>query len=241
MVAAVAVPAALAEALRDAHGNFAATVSLDLADTTDGWVRTTRTPQQFRGTELAPDALLLFHTVTVAPAGAAVALRVGLESDGREAGRIVAGQIDVRTFPPDSLTASDIVISPRDGAGSFTRGDVHLSLAPQRVYRPGESFTLYYELYGLQAGSSYDTELEIEPLAGGVFDRLRSVFGRQHALRFSFREQAGAPDPVFGVQQTRVVDGSALTPGAHRIRITVMDRATGRRVVVERVLEIATG
>jgi hypothetical protein len=190
--------------------------------------------------ELAPDAWVLLWTTVPTRATRDVQYRIALTNPERTAGRIVGGRTDVREYSAATLALSDVVLSPLEGAPSFARGDVRLSLAPGREFRADESFTLYYEVYGLAADAGYRTELRIEPLSDGLADQLRSLLpGSRDAIVLTFAEVAGEPHAVFGVQQTRTVNIAGLKPGPYRLRVTVTDGLTQTIAARERTLIVA--
>jgi hypothetical protein len=237
VIAAASVSALSAMALRNRRGEVAARMTIHLTDTVAGSVQRADTVQRFRTGPLAPDARVLLHGTLTASPGHALALRVAVESEDRLAGRIVRGEIDVPQFDSDSLAMSDLVLAPLDGRPSFERGAVRLSLAPRRTFDTGESFTMYYEVYGLEEGEQYVTSIVVEPVGEGFRDRVASLLGRGKAeVRLQFREQAPQPDAIYGVQQTRTVDTSALMPGTWRLRVEITS-GDGRASTRERILE----
>jgi hypothetical protein len=242
VVAAVGVPAASAAALRNAAGDLEPVVTVSLVDTAVGWIRTQTSHADARAAAIAPGSMLLLRAATDAPAGREVALRITVENATATAGVVAAGTITVDSFDPDALTLSDVVVSPPDAAGTFRRGDVLLALAPARSYRAGEVPTLYYEVYGAAGGESLDTEITITPVRESLLDRMRAALGRDDgAVSLGFRERAGPPDPVFGLQQVRTVALNALLPGLYDLRVTVTAPATGRTATRHKLLEVTGG
>jgi hypothetical protein len=239
VIAAVGVRGASANALVNADGELEPVVTLTLTDTIKDWIRRGASHERYESKQRSPETWLLFGASTAAPAGRAVALRIAIENVNASAGSIAYGTMDVSAFHPDSLTMSDVVISPSDAFGSLQRGDVRVALAPGRAYRQDETPTLYYEVYGAAAGTALTTEVRITPVRESVTDRVRAALGRADgAVSFRFEETVGAPHPEFGTQQTRTVGFSSLAPGEYRVVVTVTDRKSGRTTTREKWLQI---
>ncbi|MGH7658349.1 MAG: hypothetical protein ACREL6_08940, partial [Gemmatimonadales bacterium] len=87
---------------------------------------------------------------------------------------------------------------------------------PTAVFKHDTDLELYYELYGLDPGTSYRTELVAEKQDGGG---LFGLFGKPKPIRLRFTERATGP--VTRVQRT--IDLSSLDPGEYVLEI----RTTG--------------
>jgi len=221
------------------NGVLTAQLNLALIDTAHASVMRTDTVRSFRVGALPPQGWVLLGTELSTNAGSAHLYRIGVMDATGTAGRVLGGEIEVRSFAGDSLRLSDVLVTPQDGTASFARGDVRLSLAPGREYRSGEQFTLYYEVYGLDAGSQYRTQIEIRPQPDGIADHIRSLFpGAPETVRLAFDETVATSHEIYGVQQTRSVGLDGLVPGTYELRITVTD-AAGRAALQTRTLYVA--
>ena len=237
LVASVGLPVASAAELT-AGGRLTARVELALVDTADAQVERSGRVLAFDAASMPRRGWVLLHGELETAARGAREYRIGVTDTARLAGRVVGGSVVVHNYAPDSLALSDIVIAPEDGTPSFARGDVRLSLAPNREFHRGESFTLYYEVYGLADSTAYHTEIVVVPRAEGVAQRVRTLLpGAPGTLRLSFDEQLSRPHPIYGVQQVRTVALGALRPGAYSVQIMVTDPA-GRTATRERMLRV---
>jgi hypothetical protein len=144
-------------------------------------------------------------------------------------GMIYGGTIDIRDYSGDTLMVSDIVLAEQREEGSFVRNGQPLSLAPTQVFRAG-MFRSYYEIYNLTPGSSYRTEITIEPYRGGVRSAVKGIFGRDTGVKLHFDDvvPAGASSTL---AQLRDVN-SALDPGDYIFRLIVTSGTD--RIVRER-------
>jgi hypothetical protein len=167
------------------------------------------------------------------------AVRVSVSDTARQAGSVGRADVIVRSFARDSLSVSDLVIAPREGAATWWRGDVQLALAPRRDYVRSERFELYYEVYGLADDASYRTEMILAPDVSSVWERVRALVGAMpDVVRLSFNERAGGVHEQFGLQQLRTIDATALSAGRYRLLVTVTDLAGGRSSSAERFVVI---
>jgi hypothetical protein len=238
VVAAVGVQRESIPALTDSTGSIDATVTMTLVDTTRSAITRSQTPAHTRAMDIGDASYILMQTSTPAPAGNDVALRIRVEGANGNAGAIAYGTIDVERFPDDSLTISDIVLSPEDGEGTFRRGDVRLTFAPGRAFKPGESPSVYYEVYGATPNASLITQISVEPIRGGVEAIVDRVTGANHTLTLEFEEATTTPLPHYGFQLKRAISLQTLEPGSYRMTITVTDPKTGRRASRTRPLVV---
>jgi hypothetical protein len=237
LVASAGIPsAATHELLHD--DVLTARIELALVDTARAEVLRADTLRRFRTQALPARGWVLLNTELELAPRASQLYRLVVMNEDRTAGRMVGGELTLRNYEGSDLMLSDVVLTPGDGTPSFVRGGVRLSLAPGRMFSTGESFTLYYEVYGLAEGDAYRTEIHVQPRSAGVVDYLRSVMpGRREAVRLAFQEEATSVHDVFGVQQSRTVGLDDLLPGSYSLRVTITD-ARGRTATRERTLQV---
>ena len=238
LVAAVGVHTSSARELV-INGVATARVELSLIDTASMTVERDTRIRSFNAGRLPDNGWMLLQGILETTSDTRREFRIGVTDEARTAGGIVGGSITPRRFSGDSLMLSDVVIAPLDGAPSFTRGDVRLSLAPLREFTRDETFALYYEIYGLARDMAYRTDIVVRPREEGLAQRLRALLpGDREALHLSFLDATTEdPHPVLGVQQSRTVSLGGLLPGTYDIVIRVTDH-DGRITMQERRLHV---
>lgn len=102
-----------------------------------------------------------------------------------------------------------------------------VSLNPLGAYREGETAELYYEVTGTVPGRTYATTIEIR--RGERGDRRAGT-----ALRFD--EQARDTE----LQVSRSLGLEGLREGSYRLRVSVEEAGSGRRVTREQII-LVTG
>ena len=181
------------------------------------------------------DAVTLFFGVLRAPAEEAVReYRVGMSDVRRHAGTIGGGEVRMHAFRDFSL--SDVVVAPEGMPVGWRRGLVDVAFAPLATYRAGETVSIYYEIYGLPDGESYETEIELVPPAESLGERVMDLL-RDRAVRFRFSGTASAPHPVFGAQEDRTLALDGVEPGVWTLRVRVTNEA-GESAVRDATIEI---
>ena len=238
VVAAVGIAHESVETLTDNTGHFDATMNLVLVDTVSDWIMRAKAPLRVPASSVERVSYVLLHAKTPAPSAPDVALRIRVEGVDGKAGAIAYGNIDIERFPDDSLTMSDIVLSPQGGTGAFERGDVKLTLAPGRSFRSTETPTVYYEVYNATPNASITTEIRIDPVREGVSRIIDKVVGADHAVFVRFEDATAQPLPQFGFQLKREIDLQSLAPGDYHMTITVTDTKTGRTTTRGRLLVV---
>ncbi|CAN5878652.1 hypothetical protein BH23GEM9_BH23GEM9_08610 [soil metagenome] len=235
LVASVGIPSVSAEHLIES-GVLTARVELSLVDTVTSSVVRQDSIRRFRVDRLPEHGWVLLQSEVSTSIRTDQLYRIGVTNERRSVGRVVGGTVDVQDYTSNDLLLSDVLITPEDGVPSFARGAVRLSLAPAREFTTDEHFTLYYEVYGLEAGEAYRTVILVEPNPGGLAERARALLrGARESISLSFAEQASAVHDIYGVQQIRSVGLNGLVPGSYTVRITVTD-AAGRSTARARTL-----
>ena len=104
---------------------------------------------------------------------------------------------------------------------------------PLGLYAKTDTMQVYYELYGVPAGGSYTTLLQVKKGSGrrGLLSRLFGGSGAAISLKFS--DQASPPGP--GIH--RALSLEKLSPGAYLLQVTVTD-AAGHRDMRQAAFEI---
>ena len=113
-------------------------------------------------------------------------------SDPDEGG-MWGGLVRVRAFDSYGLKMSDLVVSGA-GPGTWTRGGTRLFLLPARSFVPGATASIFYELYDLEPGSTYQTELILRPADDGLAERLWRRLTGSAEVRVRF--ESHAPDDL---------------------------------------------
>lgn len=159
------------------------------------------------------------HTATQVEPTEGTAFRVVLE-DTRDADRggLWGGTVRVPSYRGSTLLMSDVVVAATGPAG-WTRGGTSMPLHPGRSYASGEAMVLFYELYELEPGQGYRTELTIEPERRGMVQRLAGLFGGGNRISLSF--DGRAPDDLRGALQQQRTLRTELEPGEYRLRVEV--------------------
>lgn len=244
LVFAVALPARSANALVEHTGDVAGLLSAILLPDTGDVIRVDSVfraplPARLEAMVGGRDDVLLVHASVPSARTGSFDYRVTVSDLARHAGGRGGGRIAV----PDlgGFALSDLVVAPSDAAGAWRRGRVAVPLAPRRVYRPTESFRLYYEIYGLDGDTPYRTEIELVPARMGLMDRVRSLLGRDDAVRLRFDGRTPASHHLFGVQELRSVDLNGIEPGVWTLRVAVTDLASGRAIVRQTTIDVAAG
>jgi tetratricopeptide (TPR) repeat protein len=227
IVAAFAVPANALEITSEQSGvRYRFDVSLILADTAKGSVsRTDDSASIAMPRPLSSNDLLRTHLEVNMPPSSSTLQRV-IVSDPTEPGigQLYGGPFPIPDYTGKQLMLSDIALGQPTKERGWKRGDVSLLLVPTSQF-PEESFSLYYEVYNLPAGTKYSTEIEIERLDKSAGAKLRSLFGGSGDVRFRFGgESTAGPDGT--LPELRRIE-APLGRGRYRLTVVVKDLGTG--------------
>jgi hypothetical protein len=235
VIAGLALPRREVGALADATGAIALHAAFAFIDTAAR--RTTRTEQVLRFQLPAEGSHVLLAVSASTTLHGRLEVRATMADSARRAGSVLRLTHDVPDFSA-GLQLSDLVITPMESADRFRRGAITLALAAGRKYARGETFNLYYEIYGLAQDARYRTRIVVAPHAAPLWRAVRQVTGReQDVVALQFEERAGSQGG-YGVQQLRSIGTSSLRPGTYRVQIEITDIASGRGIVRERLLDI---
>jgi GWxTD domain-containing protein len=116
------------------------------------------------------------------------------------------------------LALSDLVLGARPIHLSWAQanGDT-VYFNPLDSFTPDENLELYYEVYGLPAGTAYQTQLSVKKKGGGGF---LGLFGGGTAISLTSSEHATADL----VRVQRSLDLKRLKPGSYTLEVKVSAR-----------------
>lgn len=134
------------------------------------------------------------------------------------------GSLKVEPSGGNEFSVSDLVLGDRAMQLTWRPAPADtVFFNPTAVFSRNADLELYYELYGLNPGTSYRTELVVEKQEGGG---LFGLFGKPEPIKLSFTDQAAGP--VTRVQRT--IDLSGLDPGAYVLEIRTTDKEGVERI-----------
>jgi GWxTD domain-containing protein len=173
------------------------------------------TTRVFASRQPLPSGTYLTGQLTVKVPPGMYSFRLLTRRPDDSAGDIVAGDSVVAdTLTGDRFAVSDLVLG-RVGSGLqwSTRGDT-VFLNPLGRYPQGSSVELYYEVYGLPAGSAYHTAIRLEG---------RKKSGKRPPVFLEF--DAPSDGPVSRIH--RRIDLGDVPRGTYVIGLRVTDPASG--------------
>ena len=138
------------------------------------------------------------------------------------------------TYLPKGFDISDVVLAEVKDGGRFARGPVQLHVMPSRVFSDAR-FKVFYEIYGLEPGTDYQTTIRIEPKDGGVASALRRLTG-QSAITLSFLGTVAGPE-TWRQQELRTVE-TQLAKGTYTLTVTVENTKTGAQAIKKREFHV---
>lgn len=230
VVAAVAVPAGGLQRERvDARVRYRFDVRFVLADTVERVVSRSLDSVFVSMARGLPSQHLLHTNVEIeAPPSTGTVQRIVVTDATRPGvGQLVQTPFPIPDYSGAELMLSDIAFGLPDATSGWRRRGYTIALLPTSQF-PESSFDVYYEIYNLPFGRSYETEIAIQPLDE---DEDEDAVVR---ARFT-GESAAGPDGSLG--ELRRVE-SALESGRHRVTVTVRDLATGRLASNSRTIEV---
>ena len=230
VVAAVAVPAGGLQRERvDARVRYRFDVRFVLADTVERVVSRSLDSVFVSMAQGLPSQHLLHTNVEIeAPPSTGTVQRIVVT----DATRPGVGQLFQTPFPiPDysgtDLMLSDIAFGLPDATSGWTRRGHTIALLPTSQF-PESAFNVYYEIYNLPFGRSYETEIAIQPIDDPE-DEAETV-----RTRFTSESTAGADDSLGELRRVE----SALPTGQYRVTVTVRDLITGRVASTSRTIRV---
>ncbi|MBK36581.1 MAG: hypothetical protein CME26_13770 [Gemmatimonadetes bacterium] len=161
----------------------------------------------------------------------------------------VKSALPVLGYGPDSLRMSDLEFAAGVDfdAGAEHKNGMRVYPRPGRIYGPGESVKLYYEIYGLTRDEfgqdTYRVDYTVEPVDGGnlatkVVGGIARIIGDgKEVVELSY-ERTGTADVE---HETVEIDVTGSEPGMYRIRVTVTDTHSASRFEREQTFVITKG
>jgi GWxTD domain-containing protein len=214
------------------------TFRLFVSDTADNFVARLDTTRVFVTREPLRGATYLTGRLTLPLPPGVYQYRLLVEQPGRDAGELIRrDSVAVGTLDGTHFAASDLVLG-REGSGLvWPRGPDTVPLNPLGRFPEDGSAELYYEVYGLAAGTIYHTVVRLSRERAGGRSFWRRLFGGGQApVLFEF--DAPADGPVTRVR--RAVDLRGASTGAYVLTVEIHDPATGASLVRRRRFVIAT-
>jgi len=229
-----AIPAQRLHALvAPGSATYPLTLRLIVMDAMNHPIGRVDTLRAFRSREVLGEGSYLTEQLHLkVPAGVWRATFVVAEA-AADAGSAVTGvSVDVPRMD-GGFSASDVVLG-REGSGLvWHRPDGDVPLNPLMRYTRGATASLYYEVYGLPAGSAVETRVRVQRRGGrSIFKRL---FGGGGGADLSYTTVTDAPGRTRVRQQLGLAD---LSPGRYLLELTLTDRAGGQRVVRNAPFEV---
>jgi GWxTD domain-containing protein len=204
---------------------YSVRVRFTAMDRTGRVVASLDTTRHFVAPEPVPDDEHLVGRVAVPVPSGRFEYRLAIQQ-GEEAG-VVLPRDTVRVDGPTSVGVglSDLVLGSRRANLAWRRSEQDTVLFnPLRTFRRAEEMQLYYEVQGLQPGSSYEVRLAVRKQggSGGLFRKVFGGGGAAISLKFNTKATAMRESVHRGLQLEK------LKPGMYVLELTVTD-AGGHR------------
>jgi len=208
-----------------------------VADSGDNVVAQLDTMRVFSSREALRGAAYLTGRLTVPVPPGEYRYRVLVTTADRDAGQIV-GRDSLTVEPLDGrrFAASDVVVG-RTGSGLlWALPDDTVFLNPLDRFPEGSVAELYYEVYGLERGAAYHTEVRLQKLGGtSLLGVIRGLFGGRHPpVLLAFDAVADGP----ATRVHRGVDLRGVSRGDYVLTVRLTDPATGRALVRTRRFQV---
>jgi GWxTD domain-containing protein len=204
---------------------YSVRVRFTAMDHTGRVVASLDTTRHFVAPERVPDDEHLVGRVAVPVPTGRYEYRLAIQQ-GEEAG-VVLPRDTVRVGGPSSVTLglSDLVLGSRSANLTWRRSEQDTVLFnPLQTFKRNEEMQLYYEVQGLQPGSSYEVRLAVRKQggSGGLFRKIFGGGGAAISLKFDSRATAMVESAHRGLQLEK------LKPGMYVLELEVTD-AGGHR------------
>jgi GWxTD domain-containing protein len=204
---------------------YSVRVRFTAMDHTGRVVASLDTTRHFVAPERVPDDEHLVGRVAVPVPTGRYEYRLALQQ-GEEAG-VVLPRDTVRVGGPSSVTLglSDLVLGSRSANLTWRRSEQDTVLFnPLQTFKRDEEMQLYYEVQGLQPGSSYQVRLAVRKQGGGggLFRKIFGGGGAAISLKYDSRATAMVESAHRGLQLEK------LKPGMYVLELEVTD-AGGHR------------
>lgn len=204
---------------------YSVRVRFTATDHTGRVVASLDTTRHFVAPERVPDDEHLVGRVAVPVPTGRYEYRLAIQQ-GEETG-VVLPRDTVRVGGPSSVTLglSDLVLGSRSANLAWRRSEQDTVLFnPLQTFKRAEEMQLYYEVQGLQPGSSYEVRLAVRKQggSGGLFRKIFGGGGAAISLKFDSRATAMVESAHRGLQLEK------LKPGMYVLEVEVTD-AGGHR------------
>ncbi len=204
---------------------YSVRVRFTAVDRTGRVVASLDTTRHFVAPEPVPDDEHLVGRVAVPVPEGRFEYRLAIQQ-GEEVG-VVLPRDSVRVGGPTSvaLGLSDLVLGSRSTNLAWRQTDADTVLFnPLQTFKRSEEMQLYYEVEGLQAGSSYEVRLAVRKQggSGGLFRKIFGGGGAAISLKFDAQASSLRESAHRGLKLEK------LKPGMYVLELTVTD-AGGRR------------
>ncbi len=204
---------------------YSVRVRFTAMDHTGRVVASLDTTRHFVAPERVPDDEHLVGRVAVPVPSGRYEYRLAIQQ-GEEAG-VVLPRDTVRVGGPSSVTLglSDLVLGSRSANLAWRRSEQDTVLFnPLQTFKRAEEMQLYYEVQGLQPGSTYEVRLAVRKQggSGGLFRKIFGGGGAAISLKFDSRATAMVETAHRGLQLEK------LKPGMYVLEVEVTD-AGGHR------------
>ena len=143
-------------------------------------------------------------------------------------GQLYGGPFPIPDYSGRRLMLSDIALGQPDARSGWSRGDVRLALLPTSQF-PASAFDVYYEIYNLERGRPYTTEIAVERT-----DDPGETGDRRTMLRFFGEAETRADEAL---PELRRVEAS-LARGRYRLTVRITDLASGETAEKSRFFQV---
>ena len=208
-----------------------------VADSADKVVARLDTLRVFSSREALRGTAYLTGRMTIPVPPGLYRYRLLVTTGDRDAGQML-GRDSLAVEPLDGrhFAVSDVVVG-RTGSGLlWALPDDTVLLNPLGRFPEGTVAELYYEVYGLERGAAYHTEVRMQKLGGtSLLGAIRGLFGgRRPPVLLAFDAVADGP----ATRVHRSVDLRGVGRGEYVLTLRLTDPATGRVVVRTRRFQV---
>jgi len=195
--------------------------AIDSASKAVVWIDSTRT-FLVEG-PVGPDTKLTGFMEMPAPDGS-FGIRVAIQSPDSLVGSAVVLPTPVSVWSrSDTLRVSSLVTGRHDANLTWIYGGQNVVLNPLNTYYPNGTATLFYVVDGRVPGASYRTTITLQP-----WDEDEDI------ISLGFEETAATPRE----NHRRDIVLTGLDAGRYRVRLTLLDVASGRTVMQQQVINL---
>jgi hypothetical protein len=162
----------------------------------------------------------VYLPVTVHPAREGL-YRISLRSDtDRASGTVYGGPLEIPDYAGSSVLVSGLaLVEAHASSAAYNRAGRLLSIVPTNEFRSGV-FGLYYEVYNLQKGEEYKTEVTITPIDRSVADKLRGILHNRADLTIGFNAVADETKTLRQMQEIQ----TDLPSGHYKVEIRILTK-----------------